>query len=383
MNILLIIPETSGTIASVSYNLYLALKKHTNANVYVATLDGTKKGYDFGDIFVWETQSKLPFIGYFINQYSRISFLKHLKRKLNIDVSISTLLGCNALNAMSKVGERTIGIFHAPLEQTKTLGWKSYLSCWFSYRTSIKKLTDIFGVSKTVQEDLQRITGKNAGVLYNIHDFERISSLSNECLEEESVIFNNKVILYVGKMYSVKAPDRLVKAFAKYKENTKSSVKLVFIGAPQYGYEEVLNSVISSCSEEIQNDIHLLGKKENPYKYMSKAALLVSPSKSEGLPGVIIEAISLGTPVVATNSSLGVWEIMQCDDKYEKDLEILYKNDFGIITPNLNNNEVFNIKMLSEGLKEALEEKYERLSTFDKNRFRGDKIVDKLLYNVK
>lgn len=378
MNILLIIPETSGTIASVSYNLYLALKKHTNANVYVAVLDGTKKGYDFGDMFVWETQSKLPFIGYFINQYSRISFLKHLKRKLNIDVSISTLLGCNALNAMSKVGERTIGIFHAPLEQSKTLGWKSYLSCWFSYRTSIKKLTDIFGVSRTVQEDLQRITGKNAGVLYNIHDFERISSLSNECLEEESAIFNSKVILYVGNMYSVKAPDRLVKAFAKYKENTKSSEKLVFIGAPQFGYEEVLNSVISSCSEEIQNDIYLLGKKENPYKYMSRSSVLVSPSRSEGLPGVIIEALSLNIPVIATNSSKGVWEIMQCENSYDANLNDVYVNQLGIITPNVNDDETLNIDALSKAIELVLKrDKCENV--FDKMRFNGKTIVQQLL----
>ena len=50
MNILLIIPETSGTIAGVSHNLYLAIKKHVNANVYVACLGAAKNGYDFGEI---------------------------------------------------------------------------------------------------------------------------------------------------------------------------------------------------------------------------------------------------------------------------------------------------------------------------------------------
>lgn len=379
MNILLIIPETSGTIASVSYNLYMALKKHTDANVYVACLDGTKKGYDFGEMFVWKAQSKLPFIGYFINQFSRISFLKQLKRNLNIDVSISTLLGCNALNAMSRVGERTIGIFHAPLEQSKILGWKSYLSCWISYKTSIKKLTDIYGVSKTVQEDLQRITGKNVGILYNIHDFEKISSLSNECLEEESAIFNDKVILYVGNLYSVKAPDRLVKAFVKYKENTKSSVKLVMIGAPQFGYEEELSSVISNCSEDIQNDIHLLGKKENPYKYMSRSSVLVSPSRSEGLPGVIIEALSLNIPVVATNSSKGVWEIMQCESRYDANLNDVYFTDVGIITPNLQDNEMLNVAVLAEGLEYAIERTNPQFNIFDFSRFEGKNIVAKLL----
>ena len=48
----------------------------------------------------------------------------------------------------------------------------------------------------------------------------------------------------------------------------------------------------------------------------------------------MIESLILGTPVVTTNSSKGIWEIFSCVDKYQKDLDRNYVCDCGIITPN-------------------------------------------------
>lgn len=380
MNILLIIPETSGTIAGVSHNLYLAIKKHVNANVYVACLGAAKNGYDFGEIYLWKEKSKIPFVGYYINQLSKVAFLKKIKKELKIDVAISTLLGCSALNTLSSVGEKTIGIFHAPLAQTKVLGLKSYLSCWYSYKTNIKKLTKIFAVSKTVKDDLEQITGRDAEILYNIHNFERISSLSKEELQDEEYkLFNNcNIVLYVGNMYSVKAPDRLIMAFEKYKETTRSTAKLVFIGPVLEKYEKDFDNIIKSVNIEIRKDVHFLGKKENPYKYMSRSSILVSPSRSEGLPGVIIEALSLGIPIVTTNSTIGVWEIMECENEYNQDLKGIKITDYGIITPNVLEDENFTIDQLALGIKNALNSKFDNISLFNKERFRAENIVRQL-----
>lgn len=381
MNILLIIPETTGTIARVSHNLYLALKKRKDITLYVACLDASKEGFDFGNMYVWKRGKNIPCIGGIIKQYSRIKFLKKIKRELHIELSISTLLGCNTLNAMSSCGERTIGIFHAPLEQTKTLGWKSYISCWLSYKIQIRKLDKIYGVSKTIRKDLEKHCKKTADLLYNIHNFDNISSLSKEELnEEEHKLFNNnKIILYVGNLYSIKAPDRLINAFVKYKENTNSTTKLVFIGIAQFGYQKELNRVISNCGVEIINDIYFLGHKTNPYKYIAKSSILVSPSRSEGLPGVIIEALSLNIPVVATNSSEGVWEIMQSDANYKKELEDIYYTDFGVITPNLEDNETKNIDKLAQGIEYAINYNFNQISTFDKRRFNSQVIIEKII----
>ena len=55
----------------------------------------------------------------------------------------------------------------------------------------------------------------------------------------------------------------------------------------------------------------------NPYRYMRQAALVVVSSYSEGLPGVLIEALACGTPVVSTDTPYGPAEIL-CDGKFGK-----------------------------------------------------------------
>jgi glycosyltransferase involved in cell wall biosynthesis len=46
----------------------------------------------------------------------------------------------------------------------------------------------------------------------------------------------------------------------------------------------------------LQESIQIPGFIDNPYAYMSKAALFVLSSTSEGLPNVIIEALAVGAP---------------------------------------------------------------------------------------
>jgi glycosyltransferase involved in cell wall biosynthesis len=47
--------------------------------------------------------------------------------------------------------------------------------------------------------------------------------------------------------------------------------------------------------------IHFLGSRKNALDYIYAAQLLVLPSRSEAMPRVILEAMALGTPILATN----------------------------------------------------------------------------------
>ena len=61
--------------------------------------------------------------------------------------------------------------------------------------------------------------------------------------------------------------------------------------------------------------VALPGFGPNPYAYMARAALVVLSSISEALPTTLIEAMALGTPVVATDCKYGPREILQ-DGRY-------------------------------------------------------------------
>jgi glycosyltransferase involved in cell wall biosynthesis len=56
----------------------------------------------------------------------------------------------------------------------------------------------------------------------------------------------------------------------------------------------------------IDHLVHFAGTQTNPYRFMSKAAVFVLPSLSEGMPNVLLEAMACGCPVVASDIEGGV-----------------------------------------------------------------------------
>jgi glycosyltransferase involved in cell wall biosynthesis len=65
----------------------------------------------------------------------------------------------------------------------------------------------------------------------------------------------------------------------------------------------------------VAEDVALLGFIEQPYAYIAHASVLAFTSLWEGLGFVPIEALALGTPVVATDCPSGPREILQ-DGRY-------------------------------------------------------------------
>jgi glycosyltransferase involved in cell wall biosynthesis len=53
------------------------------------------------------------------------------------------------------------------------------------------------------------------------------------------------------------------------------------------------------------------GFDRNPFKYMAKARVFVLSSQYEGLPGVLIQALAVGCPVVSTDCDHGPREILE------------------------------------------------------------------------
>ena len=160
-------------------------------------------------------------------------------------------------------------------------------------------------------------------------------------------IFKNPVVLYCGRLDRNKAPERLLRAFGE-SNLLQNSYHLVYIGTDTDHLWDGLDTIAARMG--ITVNVHYLGVRKNPYKYMRMAKVLVSCSFSEGLPGVLIESLFLNTPVISTNSSEGVWEILNCVEKYNPRLKGYYIAEDGIITSNTGDSEidVFNLKWALE-----------------------------------
>ena len=61
----------------------------------------------------------------------------------------------------------------------------------------------------------------------------------------------------------------------------------------------------------LEDCVSLPGWAENPYAFMSRAALFVLSSRYEGFPGALVEALACGCPAVSTDCPAGPSEILE------------------------------------------------------------------------
>lgn len=113
------------------------------------------------------------------------------------------------------------------------------------------------------------------------------------------------VILGAGRLGRAKDFGTLLKAFALLRSNRPC--RLMILG--QGRQKERLEAQARELG--VEADFELPGFVSNPYAYMARAGLFVLSSLWEGCPNVLIEAMAVGTPVVATDCRSGPREILQ------------------------------------------------------------------------
>ncbi len=161
---------------------------------------------------------------------------------------------------------------------------------------------DIITVSEGIMHDLKNEIGVRAAsirTIYNAVDFfsiQRQAQLPNPFHGEE-------YILHVGRFTREKRHDRLLDAYSK----SGIREKLVLLGdGPLRAEMELLARQLN-----LEEKVIFAGFIPNPYPVMKEASLLVLCSDFEGLPTVLLEALSLDTAVVSTNCPTGPGEILR------------------------------------------------------------------------
>lgn len=117
------------------------------------------------------------------------------------------------------------------------------------------------------------------------------------------------VILGVGELCMRKDFTTLIQAFAKVREQL--DCRLIILGRGRQ--KDELTALCQSLG--VSEHVDFPGFVADPYHYMAHADLFAFTSRWEGLGFVIIEALAVGTPVVATDCPSGPREILE-DGKY-------------------------------------------------------------------
>ncbi|WPV01183.1 glycosyltransferase [Mucilaginibacter sp. cycad4] len=116
-------------------------------------------------------------------------------------------------------------------------------------------------------------------------------------------VHHRRFILGVGRLAYVKGFDILIEAYAKSGLN---DIDLIIIGDG----EERANLVCQIFNLGLKERVLLPGSRNNLQDYYSQAEMFVLPSRNEGYPNALVEAMSFGCPSVAVDCNFGPAEII-------------------------------------------------------------------------
>ncbi len=119
------------------------------------------------------------------------------------------------------------------------------------------------------------------------------------------------VILAVGRLTAQKDFSTLIRAFAQVRSTHTAHLMILGEGEDRRALEHLIDEL------ELAEQVSLPGYVPNPYPYMKGASAFVLSSRWEGLPGVLIEALYSGVPLISTDCPSGPSEIL-ADGRYGK-----------------------------------------------------------------
>jgi len=343
-NILIIIPTLSGGGAEkVAANLSKVLSKKYNLYLIIFQNEIT---YDYsGKIINLGLMGKNNFFSKLSVFLKRIIKLKKIKKKYNIDLSISFLDSGNIVNIISKYKDKTIlSIRNFKSKENNGVYSKIYA---FMIKKLFNKANKIVSISDLAKEDLINnfnIKRDKIITIYNPYDLDDIDNKQKEKIENEyKKIFEKPTIITAGRLHYQKAHWSLIKSFYIAKKDIKN-LQLVILGKGDL--EKDLKKLCKDLN--LENSVHFLGYQINPYKYIKNADIFVLSSLYEGFPNALVEAMSCGKPVISTDCPSGPREILAPDtDIFKKSKNIEYAK-YGILIPELINKMSFDPDDINE-----------------------------------
>ncbi len=166
----------------------------------------------------------------------------------------------------------------------------------------------IIANSSGVADDLRSTLGLSPGLLHVIHNPTVTSDFPQRASQPVHHPWFNEdvpVVVAAGRLTPQKDFSTLLNAFQRARRDRR--MRLVFLGdgAGLSGLKHRADQL------GVSNDVDFPGSVDDPLPYMAKASGFVLSSRYEGLPNVLIEAMAVGTPVVATDCPSGPREILE------------------------------------------------------------------------
>ncbi len=253
-----------------------------------------------------------------------------------------------------------------PLKSKTLIGWSHAGEGTLPKNKQKRKNIEKYNYIVTINDIMKKGYEKNLNdpkilKINNFMNFDKILEKSNEEVKEYG-----EYIISVGSLTENKNHILLIEAFGELKKEKNIKDKLIIIGDGKE--KEKLKKRIDELA--LNEDILLLGQKQNPYKYMKKSKLYVSTSKNEGLSLTSIEAMILQKMVIAVENN-GTRELLDKNSIYGK----LIKNEREDLKK-----ELYYFLINDEERKKYEVKGFERAKNYDRNIVKGEieRFIDEL-----
>jgi UDP-glucose:(heptosyl)LPS alpha-1,3-glucosyltransferase len=107
---------------------------------------------------------------------------------------------------------------------------------------------------------------------------------------------DERLLLLVGSGFRVKGLDRAIEAFSRLPSDLRNQSRLVVIGQNRPGEFAWLARRLG-----VADRVHFLGGRNDVFDWLLAADLLVHPARSEAAGMILLEAMTAGLPVLATD----------------------------------------------------------------------------------
>jgi glycosyltransferase involved in cell wall biosynthesis len=344
-NILFIIPEMSmgGAQRSVA-KISNALKAHHNVWVVVFNKShAIAKGFQ-SDLLSLDVKSGNGILVKVKAFITRVVRLRALKKRLNIDVSISFLEGADYVNILSSVGDKVIlsvrgSKVHDENMHRSGFRWRKRL-IQFLYRRADAIVCVNNGIAREMRE-FYSIKNIPIHTIYNFYDAKGIQYLANQELSDKvKNLFSSQTIVMSGRLAPEKGNSFIIRLFAEIKKK-RVNVRMILVGDGTkrnslIALAQSLGLMVAYTETELSEnetpDIFITGDQENVFKYLKHGTLYILNSSSEGFSNGLAEAMICGLPVIAADCPYGPREMLS-DIPHRTDLNDSEFVDYGILLP--------------------------------------------------
>ena len=254
-------------------------------------------------------KSKNNFLSKIYSNLTIIFKLRKIIKRTNPESILSFLSTTNIITIFASIGlnkKIIISERNDPNFQKLNFFWN--ILRYFSY-----KLTDLIIINtKNAAKFLEKFV-KSSKIVFIANPIK---------IEKFRVLERKKIILAVGRLTNQKGFDILIKAF-KESKIYEQSWNLTIVGKGEQ--EKFLKNLTKELN--IENFVSFPGYKKNLSNYYKTSSLFILPSRYEGMPNTLLEALAFKMPCMISNYCYSAFEFLE-DKKSCIKIDINLKNQF-------------------------------------------------------